>query len=265
MSAKNQKTLLDDHIVTELAEIANEDRDLIRTLLDDNRGIYASQGYYGEIVHDLNNVLASTSLTLKEMLRKQAIKSLPATTQKSLGKLTDKVQHSLDVIELYMDEISEKDHHVNSNNINEIINQVIRILKVRLEDANIEIDLSGLRMNLPDALVNRTDIVIVFYNLVNNAYDALLKVNRPRRLSIEAYQSAKNEHCIEIIISDNGCGIKYENRKKIFHSHFSTKDKNSGGLGMFIIRRLLIKNHGKISFQTHYSRGTSFSIALPIA
>lgn len=86
-----------------------------------------------------------------------------------------------------------------------------------------------------------------------------------------------NEGLIRIVItrdksrvllnySDNGVGIKEENRKRIFDPFFTTKRNQGGsGLGMNIVYNLITsKLAGEISLDNKQSQGVNFCIVWPI-
>ena len=67
---------------------------------------------------------------------------------------------------------------------------------------------------------------------------------------------------IEIIISDNGIGIPYENLNKIFEPFYSTKEYGSG-LGLAICSRIVENHKGTIRVTQKTSGGTDFTIIIP--
>lgn len=69
---------------------------------------------------------------------------------------------------------------------------------------------------------------------------------------------------VELVVQDNGSGIKREILPEIFDPFFSTKGKDKGtGLGLSIVYGIISQHHGYMSIETDRSRGTSFHIYLP--
>jgi len=69
-----------------------------------------------------------------------------------------------------------------------------------------------------------------------------------------------------ISVTDNGIGIKQENKSKMFSPFFTTKELNNSGtgIGSYVIKRMIEENHkGQISFKSEYGEGTTFTIVLP--
>ena len=96
-------------------------------------------------------------------------------------------------------------------------------------------------------------------NLLLNSYDALSENGK-----IEIITEAENDRTVRISIKDNGCGIQYEDRQKIFDPFFSTKDPGKGtGLGLSVSLSIIEAHGGNIKFSSEKGKGTEFSISLP--
>jgi len=69
-----------------------------------------------------------------------------------------------------------------------------------------------------------------------------------------------------ISISDNGCGMTDEVRKKLFHETFTTKPIGKGtGLGMIITNNIIVNgHHGRIDIDTKLNEGTTFTFTIPV-
>ena len=68
---------------------------------------------------------------------------------------------------------------------------------------------------------------------------------------------------IEMIISDNGCGIAPENLKHIFNPFFTTKTFGTG-LGLSIVFQLVKENDAVIYFNSEIDSGTECHLLLPV-
>jgi signal transduction histidine kinase len=70
---------------------------------------------------------------------------------------------------------------------------------------------------------------------------------------------------VEIIFEDNGIGIPYENRRRIFSPFFTTKEPGKGtGLGLSICKSIISAHNGKIALESRSGNGTKFVISLPL-
>ncbi len=104
----------------------------------------------------------------------------------------------------------------------------------------------------------------VFTNILVNAAQAIEEkgeIKISTRL-INDDQSAKD--CVEIRISDTGCGIPEENLSRIFDPFFTTKEIGKGtGLGLNISFGIIKKHEGTINVKSKVGKGTTFIISLP--
>jgi signal transduction histidine kinase len=111
-----------------------------------------------------------------------------------------------------------------------------------------------------------------FFNFIDNAYDAIVErrtlLKEPGykgRITVSAHPKGDN---LEVVIEDNGMGIKDDYAKKVFTPFFTTKvsSRKGTGLGLYVIKRIITDTHkGKISFESDYKVGTRFILELPIA
>jgi signal transduction histidine kinase len=99
----------------------------------------------------------------------------------------------------------------------------------------------------------------VWTNLIVNACQAM---DFSGTLVIKAALHASHAH---ITISDTGCGIPQEIGDKIFDAFYSTKKIGEGsGLGLDIVKNIVLKHNGKIYYESTIDSGTTFHVILPL-
>ncbi len=103
------------------------------------------------------------------------------------------------------------------------------------------------------------DLVTIIGNLLENAFEADLKSNKDEKF-VSLKIEDKDEH-INIIVKDNGIGIKDEDKDKIFIRGCTTKP-NSGGVGLDLTKRSVENMNGKIEVYSKHGKGTTFKIVL---
>jgi len=114
----------------------------------------------------------------------------------------------------------------------------------------------------------------VFMNILANAIDALENVNAKRTVQeindnlsqITIQTSLVNEEWVEILISDNGCGIPENVKKQIFDPFFTTKPVGKGtGIGLWLSHQIIVEKHnGEIKVNSTLGKGTEFLIKIPV-
>ena len=97
----------------------------------------------------------------------------------------------------------------------------------------------------------------VFANVISNAAQSM---NNHGELRIS---TGAEDGSAWVKFEDNGCGIPEENLDKIFEPLFTTKPKGIG-LGLAITKRLVEQNKGKIEVASEVSKGTTFTVRLPL-
>ena len=99
----------------------------------------------------------------------------------------------------------------------------------------------------------------VFSNLLDNA----LK-NTPRQGEIIIRGRNIENNKVEIMISDTGPGIPPEQIPYVFERFYQASGLRSGfGLGLAIVREIIIRHNGEIRVKSEPGEGTQFIITLP--
>ncbi|MBU2511180.1 response regulator [bacterium] len=104
------------------------------------------------------------------------------------------------------------------------------------------------------------ELTQVWTNLIHNALQAM---KNQGELAIKTEQK---EGQIRVSIADTGPGIPEEIRDKIFQPFFTTKQAGEGsGLGLDIVKKIIDKHNGTISFESKPGEGTTFTVILPVS
>jgi signal transduction histidine kinase/iron only hydrogenase large subunit-like protein len=115
----------------------------------------------------------------------------------------------------------------------------------------------------PLAELDRDQIVQVLTNLASNAIAAM---EGGGTLTI---RTGGNEHRVNVLVGDTGCGIPAENMKKIFDPFFTTKQMGKGtGLGLAVSYGIVKMHCGDIRVQSQANpaagpTGSIFTVTLP--
>ena len=75
------------------------------------------------------------------------------------------------------------------------------------------------------------------------------------------FRSKNNMICFEI--TDNGCGMDEDTRKKLFTPMFSSKGGKGTGLGLLVTGKLIEEHRGTIEIETSPGVGSTFRVKLP--
>ena len=74
------------------------------------------------------------------------------------------------------------------------------------------------------------------------------------------------DDCVEVRVTDTGCGIPAQHRSRIFDPFFTTKPVGKGtGQGLSVVYSVIVEMHGgSVDFETEEGKGTSFRLRLPL-
>lgn len=144
------------------------------------------------------------------------------------------------------------------NNINQIIENTIKLMKFRKSFSVIDI---VFRTEKDEQILkcNKNEMEQVFFNLIKNSIEAIeekLKIDDNHKGKIEITLTTSNS-TVEIDIYDNGIGIKKENITKVFDPFFTTKDVGKGtGLGCSICYNIIRDHNGEFIIESDYLKWT---------
>ena len=101
----------------------------------------------------------------------------------------------------------------------------------------------------------------VLLNLVKNA----ISYSDKGTITIKGYIEA-NHYCVEVI--DTGIGIKKADQEKVFKRFYRVDEARSrasggSGLGLSIIKNVILKHHGSIDLKSKLGEGSCFKICIP--
>jgi len=113
--------------------------------------------------------------------------------------------------------------------------------------------------HLPPLRVDPEKMKRVFVNLLDNAIEAM--DGQGKVVISSCYNPSLS--VVQIIVSDQGYGVKPEDKERIFMPYFSTKPKGTG-LGLSIVSRIVSDHHGSVRVEKNHPRGTKFIIELPL-
>jgi two-component system, NtrC family, sensor kinase len=87
-------------------------------------------------------------------------------------------------------------------------------------------------------------------------------MNLKGKLTIGLKQDDQN---VVISFTDTGAGIPDAIKHKIFNAFFTTKKAGEGsGLGLDIVRKIMDRHEGQITFESEAGKGTTFFVRQPI-
>jgi len=228
------------------------------------------------IVHDFNNVLQPINLfsdliqtTLAKMDNSDDVQKINGFISK-IQTATNRGKNMISQILKVAQKVSEPTHRID----------LLKIIKETLSELELAkpiqikiVFVTDLEKAPIDA--SETSIHQIIYNLCNNAVYAMKKkesgilyIRLEKILIFEEMRhfihSSDFQYTYQIIVRDDGVGIKQTDLDKIFEPFFSTKQNDGGtGLGLASVYGIIQSLKGNISVISKENVGTKFTIHLP--
>lgn len=140
-----------------------------------------------------------------------------------------------------------------------IFDKAIANLKIAIEDSGAIVT----HDNLPNIMVDSTQFVQLFQNLIGNAIKFRREEEPPR-----VHVSAKhNEDEWMFSVSDNGIGMdpQYADRIFVIFQRLHKKNEYPGsGIGLAICKKIVERHGGQIRVDSEVGKGTTFNFTIPI-
>ncbi len=114
----------------------------------------------------------------------------------------------------------------------------------------------------PRIYANKTEIKHIFLNLIQNA----IKHNDKKETRINILFTKKKE-LYEFSVKDNGPGIPRKYHAKIFDMFTSLQNddkRDSTGIGLSIVKKIISENHGRIWIESKEGIGTTINFVIKI-
>ena len=140
-----------------------------------------------------------------------------------------------------------------------LMGTILRRLRFLIEDQGIQVRVEA----LPVIKADMKALLKIFMNLIGNSA-SYMDPNKERGI-LRIYGKDLGDR-IEISVEDNGIGIPEDSQEKIWEK-FSRGSNTSGtsgtGLGLYIVRQLILGHGGDVHVESEVGKGTTFVLSFP--
>ena len=216
------------------------------------------------------DILDTIKITRKNGVSKKTDKVLKEIAE-GLHRIEDNVLRGGEIVEGLLKYTRKGTKGFEAVDIDKLISAAVEMaqFKIKISDIDIHRNYNG---NTPKVRGNFTQLQEVFFNIIDNSYDAMIQRKEERKegsyRGVIDINAVINGTTLEIALSDNGMGVRDADKSKLFTPFFTTKlsSRKGTGLGLYVIRQIIEENHkGKVIFISEYGVGTQTRILLPIA
>jgi len=207
--------------------------------------------------HELNNPLG-TILLYSHMLLEQAPEDDPK--RDDIRMIASEAGRCKSIVRGLLDFARQSRLERTPTDVADLMGEVQAIMEPAATEKGASLTLD-VEPGLPAMMVDAAQVKQMLVNLVQNGLDA---VAQGGRVSLGARRGTRPE-TVEITVRDDGCGIRPEDRRRLFTPFFTTKEPGKGtGLGLAIAHGVVKMHSGDITVDSEPGKGTAFSIVLPV-
>ena len=216
------------------------------------------------VSHELKTPLTSLQMVVHLLLEEAVGPLTPKQTELLLAarqdsdRLLGMINDLLDLTRIEQGRVALDQEAVDPS---ALVHDAVERNRAGAEDAGIAV-VCQLEPGLPPVLVDRERIEHVFDNLMSNA---LRHTDRGGTITLRA---VPGEGAVEFSIEDTGEGIAPQFLARIFDKFYRApggKRQGGAGLGLAIVREIILAHGGRIEASSTPGKGTTFTFSLPAA
>jgi len=205
--------------------------------------------------HEINNPLTAI-LGYSDLLADDT--SLPDKARGVASKIRDQARRTKTLVGNLLSFARQVPAERTLLDLNTVVNNAVQLRALDLKHSGTKIELK-LESVLPGVRGDGNQLMQVFFNIINNAVDAMDSHSGGGTLTIK---TMRDRASVVILFSDTGPGIKEPHR--VFDPFYTTKPIGKGtGLGLSICFGIVQEHGGKILCHNSQAGGAVFRVELP--
>ena len=211
-----------------------------------------------QVAHEIKNPLTPMRLNVEylQMLWDRKDPNFDKNLKETLDSLLEQIDTLSKIATAFSDYAKLPENVSTEFNLAELLKSTVNLYNV---EKNISISLIYNAEQNWTMFADKNNLSRVFGNILKNGIQA---IGNTKPGHIEVILSRLGER-YKVKISDNGCGIKDEDKSKVFFPNFTTKSSGMG-VGLSVSQDIVQAMGGNISFSSQEGIGTVFTIDLPI-
>ncbi|MFN3197865.1 MAG: ATP-binding protein [Bradymonadia bacterium] len=216
------------------------------------------------LAHEIRNPLGA----IKGAAQMLEPDSLNEDEQICVGVILEEVDRLNVVVSQFLDYARPYRGALSPTDINRVIEKVAHMTEADELSDGVKVHLA-LDTDLPPILGDADQLKQVLLNLARNACEAMPEgggLTFSTHLAFEEAPGAPGEsrQRVEVTVADEGTGLPEGAREQLFMPFFTTRQGGTG-LGLAISQRIVQQHGGSITVRPGATRGTVFSLRLPLA
>lgn len=215
------------------------------------------------IAHELNQPLSAIVNYANGCARRLGVKDKGSEDLlNALCQISGQAKRAGEIIKRLRGMVTRQQPVREEHDLNQLINEVCSLLAHETKKKGLDVER---RLN-PEPVLVRVDPVQIeqaVLNLMRNSMDALQDVPASERRLI-LVSGMKENGMAFVSVRDTGQGIRPKEMERLFDAFYTTKPTGMG-MGLAITQTIVEEHDGKIQAESWPTKGTSFTIELPLA
>lgn len=230
---------------------------------NENESREARLNYFTMIAHEIRTPVSLIIAPLEKLKNNLSTSIQGSDNSLSQLDIIDRNAHRLlDLVNQLLDfrkvEQQSLIMHFASHNVSSLIHSVSERFEPTFEQGGKQFTTVYPPERL-SAIIDRESIIKVISNLLTNA-NKYSKSKVELRCTIDP-----DETHFRIEVTDDGIGIRPEDRQRIFAPFYQAEGNKPGtGIGLSIVKRIVDLHHGTIDVDSELGKGSTFRIMLPV-
>ena len=194
---------------------------------------------------------------------KAGVEEYAKIVQEEARRLSDMVEEVL----LYTETQSgRKKYSLEPVDVNEVIDRAITLLSpaIDLEQCDLTTHIDP---DLPPLKADAAALSQCVQNLLSNAFK-YGKRDGKAQIEIAAHRDDR-ESAVQLIVTDHGLGIDSADQRQLFEAFYRGRNVDSNvpgnGLGLHLVKRIMLAQGGRVTFNPAPHGGASFTLHIPAA
>jgi len=210
------------------------------------------------VAHSIRNPLTSVKMRLFSLERTL---ELNPTQKEDLEVISEEIRHIDTIVRSFLEFSRPPKLKLQWVSPSDVVDMSLQLMKHRIESYGVEVRVAR-RERFPKIMVDAEQLKEALVNLLLNSCEAMRDGGaieiREEKGEVKPWGDA-----LILRVSDNGPGIPESLRDKVFQPFFSTKEEGSG-LGLSIVRRILLEHGGRVELWSKEGEGTTFALMIPV-
>ena len=238
---------------------------MLRTASREMKLTQMKADFVSNVSHELRTPLASIRvmaelLNLGRVNQPERVREYGAYIESEGRRLTQVINNILDFSRI---ESGRKLFQFESCDFKEVVGEMLEAFSVHLKQNGFTLSYEAPHNALPKVVLDPDAIALALTNLLDNAIKYSGDV---KEINVSVTQS---DDFVAVAITDRGVGIAADEQEKIFEKFYRVStglvhDVKGSGLGLSLVKHIVVAHQGKITVRSKPGEGATFIIQLPV-